>query len=385
MANNFEKMKDIAKEVNKLLQNTTEYEESTGNVIIKDDVIANLNKCVGLLKNILKIYKALPDFFDIPIPSVSKNDGLEIITKFAFVIEAANRIAKLPISKQNNEISRTFYSIKSSGIRKISRLSNISEITHKGSAIDLSKSIPTYSLQIGDKNQDKKKYAVVSWHLSTNLAGPDAYLINPSCKGWKAYSGEPITAYNPPDSGLRQFGMEDRYNEEGFRALMSMLADRRKSKIQQQISDWDKKLETQIRMNYSEDIDKKLATIRGYCQGKDIEEKRENVYLLNKILISLNFGNGMDFDKFMEEVGNKVDYVGATTYYNPILKLTNDAETEDDAEAITIYLKRDTNVETERISGNRTTEVTVDKIYGCALTNEAKVVIAKNLAVNQGV
>ena len=85
------------------------------------------------------------------------------------------------------------------------------------------------------------------------------------------------------------------------------------------------------------------------------------------------------------EVGNKVDYVGATTYYNPILKLTNDAETEDDAEAITIYLKRDTNVETERISGNRTTEVTVDKIYGCALTNEAKVVIAKNLAVNQGV
>ena len=307
MANNFEKMKDIAKEVNKLLQNTTEYEESTGNVIIKDDVIANLNKCVGLLKNILKIYKALPDFFDIPIPSVSKNDGLEIITKFAFVIEAANRIAKLPISKQNNEISRTFYSIKSSGIRKISRLSNISEITHKGSAIDLSKSIPTYSLQIGDKNQDKKKYAVVSWHLSTNLAGPDAYLINPSCKGWKAYSGEPITAYNPPDSGLRQFGMEDRYNEEGFRALMSMLADRRKSKIQQQISDWDKKLETQIRMNYSEDIDKKLATIRGYCQGKDIEEKRENVYLLNKILISLNFGNGMDFDKFMEEVGNKVD------------------------------------------------------------------------------
>lgn len=85
------------------------------------------------------------------------------------------------------------------------------------------------------------------------------------------------------------------------------------------------------------------------------------------------------------EVGNKVTLVPATIYYNPILKLRNDAETEDDAEAITIYIKRDTNVETDRIKKRRITEVTVDKIYGCALTNEAKVVIAKNLAVAESV
>lgn len=80
------------------------------------------------------------------------------------------------------------------------------------------------------------------------------------------------------------------------------------------------------------------------------------------------------------EVGNKVAMVEPTTYYNPILKLSNDNETEDDAEAITIFLKRDTNVETQRISKRRLTEVTVDKIYGCALTNESKVVIAKHQA-----
>lgn len=64
-------------------------------------------------------------------------------------------------------------------------------------------------------------------------------------------------------------------------------------------------------------------------------------------------------------------------YFNPIIKLDNDSETEDDSPAITIFVKRDTNVETERKSRNRTTEITVDKLYVTALTNETKVVIAK--------
>lgn len=64
-------------------------------------------------------------------------------------------------------------------------------------------------------------------------------------------------------------------------------------------------------------------------------------------------------------------------YFNPIIKLDNDSETEDDSPAITIFVKRDTNVETERKAINRTTEVTVDKLYVTALTNETKVVIAK--------
>lgn len=64
-------------------------------------------------------------------------------------------------------------------------------------------------------------------------------------------------------------------------------------------------------------------------------------------------------------------------YACPIVKLDQDTETEDELPALTVYLKRDTNVETERKSRNRTTEITADKFYTVALSNEAKVVLAK--------
>ena len=64
-------------------------------------------------------------------------------------------------------------------------------------------------------------------------------------------------------------------------------------------------------------------------------------------------------------------------YACPIVKLNNDAETEDDAAAITIYLKRDTNVETDRVSLSRKTDISVDKHYAVALSNTSKVVLAK--------
>lgn len=70
--------------------------------------------------------------------------------------------------------------------------------------------------------------------------------------------------------------------------------------------------------------------------------------------------------------GSQVD-----CYACPIVKLEQDAETEDETPALTIYLKRDTNVETERKPKNRTTEITADKFYAMALSNEAKVVLAK--------
>lgn len=64
-------------------------------------------------------------------------------------------------------------------------------------------------------------------------------------------------------------------------------------------------------------------------------------------------------------------------YACPIVKLNNDAETEEDAAALTIYLKRDTNVETDRVSLSRKTDISVDKHYAVALSNAAKVVLAK--------
>ena len=68
---------------------------------------------------------------------------------------------------------------------------------------------------------------------------------------------------------------------------------------------------------------------------------------------------------------------GVDCYACPIVKLQNDAETEEDAAALTVYLKRDTNVETERQTLSRKTDISVDKHYTVGLSNQSKVVLAK--------
>lgn len=64
-------------------------------------------------------------------------------------------------------------------------------------------------------------------------------------------------------------------------------------------------------------------------------------------------------------------------YLCPMVKLTNDAETEEDAPAVTIYLKRDTMVERERKADAGVTNLFTNKHYGVALTNTSKVVLCK--------
>ena len=64
-------------------------------------------------------------------------------------------------------------------------------------------------------------------------------------------------------------------------------------------------------------------------------------------------------------------------YSCPIVKLNENAETEDDTPALTVYRKRDVNVETQRNSLARTTDISVDEIYTVALSNASKVVLAK--------
>ena len=68
---------------------------------------------------------------------------------------------------------------------------------------------------------------------------------------------------------------------------------------------------------------------------------------------------------------------GGANYICPIVKLNEEGETEDDTPALTIYMKRDVNVETERNSLARTTDISVDEIYTVALSNASKVVLAK--------
>ena len=95
------------------------------------------------------------------------------------------------------------------------------------------------------------------------------------------------------------------------------------------------------------------------------------------------YGNQVMVDGEIGMVGNarivasKKVKVADGAYLNPIVKLEEDTETEDASPALTIFLKRDTNVETDRIARNRSTEVTGDKMYVVALTNETKVIVAK--------
>lgn len=77
-------------------------------------------------------------------------------------------------------------------------------------------------------------------------------------------------------------------------------------------------------------------------------------------------------------VSNKVK-LEEGVYYNPIIKLQNDAETEDDLPAITYFLKRGNLVEHEREVG--VGDKIVCTAFGMpALTNESKVVILKTKA-----
>lgn len=65
------------------------------------------------------------------------------------------------------------------------------------------------------------------------------------------------------------------------------------------------------------------------------------------------------------------------SYICPIVKVEADGETDDAAAAITIYLKRDVNVETGRNIKSKTTDISVDEHYTVALSNDSKVVLAK--------
>lgn len=74
-------------------------------------------------------------------------------------------------------------------------------------------------------------------------------------------------------------------------------------------------------------------------------------------------------------VSNKVK-LEEGVYFNPIIKLNNDAETEDDMPAITYFLKRGNLVEHQREPG--VADNIICTAYGMpALTNDAKVVILK--------
>lgn len=68
-------------------------------------------------------------------------------------------------------------------------------------------------------------------------------------------------------------------------------------------------------------------------------------------------------------------------FTNPIIKLEPDSAeteyTEDELPALTIFLKKDTSVTSDFLQRTQTHEIVAAKYYGVALTNAAKVVLAK--------
>lgn len=73
--------------------------------------------------------------------------------------------------------------------------------------------------------------------------------------------------------------------------------------------------------------------------------------------------------------------LSGNNYLNPVIKLEPDNAqtefTEDELPALTIFLKKDTSVDPEYLPKKQRHDITATKYYGVALTNAAKVIIAK--------
>jgi hypothetical protein len=54
----------------------------------------------------------------------------------------------------------------------------------------------------------------------------------------------------------------------------------------------------------------------------------------------------------------------------------NEGDAEDATAAVTVYMKRNVNLETERFTLSRKTAISVDEIYTVALSDASKVVLA---------
>ena len=80
-------------------------------------------------------------------------------------------------------------------------------------------------------------------------------------------------------------------------------------------------------------------------------------------------------------VGDKVKAVTNPYYVNPVIKLEPDSAetefTEDELPALTIFMKKETSVDHDWKPRTQVHEIVAAKYYGVALTNAAKVVIAK--------
>ena len=103
----------------------------------------------------------------------------------------------------------------------------------------------------------------------------------------------------------------------------------------------------------------------------DTDAAQDGEVLLSDVLEDLSNAVAGDTVKLADEVAAGVYYL------NPIVKIESETDLQDESPALTIYIKRDTNVEAQRESLRRVTDISVDKLYTVALSNASKVVLAK--------
>ncbi len=114
---------------------------------------------------------------------------------------------------------------------------------------------------------------------------------------------------------------------------------------------------------------KQVTTLRKDANFISADKYNQNVVLKGEIGMIAN--TRIVPSKKVKENAEK------TAYLNPIIKLETEEETEEETPALTIYLKRNINVETERKPRNRSTEITADEMYAVSVSNDSKVVLAK--------
>ena len=97
-----------------------------------------------------------------------------------------------------------------------------------------------------------------------------------------------------------------------------------------------------------------------------------------------SFGVSTLPDESALTVDSYVKFTAATMYFNPIIKIEPDSAetefTEEELPALTIFLKKDTQVDAEFKPRKQQHEITAAKYYGVALTNAGKVVVLKSKA-----
>ena len=117
---------------------------------------------------------------------------------------------------------------------------------------------------------------------------------------------------------------------------------------------------------------RKITLDDSYTKTTDVAIDNEKTYYVKKGTTFTAVAEPVlaDIGKYYEKDEDKY-------YHCPIVQLRPQEQTGDEIPAVTIYLKRNVNVETDRIVKGKKTLISADEHYVAALTDESKVVVAK--------